>query len=130
METAENSVMRARAEQKTKELAEQDQSYEAKLARALAVARRPFQTRIDALSMAAPIVPRLSPLHMQFLSHTESDFVIGKCRFCNPEPEWFKCPLCDWECAERWRMKLHNDLNPKWCQERAAKKIRKWSQQA
>lgn len=111
-------------------LAEQDQSYEAKLERALATTNRQLQPRIDALRLIGPVMPILSAKHRGLIKRGNSDFVIANCRFCNPPPKLFKCPACDWECEQRWRMKLHNDINPKWCRDRAARKVRKWSRQA
>ena len=56
--------------------------------------------------------------------------VIGMCNFCNPPPKIYKCPKCDWETDVHWKMKLHNDLEPRWCQDRYNRKIRKWAQHA
>lgn len=46
------------------------------------------------------------------------------------KPEVHKCPVCDWETGERWRLQVHMDLNPRWCQERGAKKIREWARKS
>lgn len=48
-----------------------------------------------------------------------------KCPACKP-PEPYTCPLCDWSTPDKWRMKLHVDLRPKWCTDRAEKKARVW----
>lgn len=123
--------MRLRAEQKAQELEQADQSFEAKNARALAKINRQLEPRIKAIRVVLPAIPPVSEKHQVFLrKRTNLDMVIGKCNFCEPPPKFFKCPLCDWETPDRWRMRLHNNSNPRWCQERAAKKARKWSQHA
>ena len=52
---------------------------------------------------------------------------IRRCLTCNPPPKMHRCPVCDWETEDRWRLKLHIDLNPKWCREWGAKKARRWA---
>lgn len=126
-----NSLMRMRAEQKAQELQQTDQSFEAKNARAVDKITRQLAPRIQAIRVVLPAIPPVSEKHQGFLRHkTNADMIIGKCRWCEPEPKWFKCPKCDFECADRWRMWLHNVSNPRWCQDRAAKKARNWSRQA
>lgn len=125
--TDRESIMAARAEK----LAGLDQSYEAKCARAMDTLNRQLEPRILALRYIGPQFTRVSEKHAPLLSGADTDFVIANCKFCAPpEPEWFTCVLCDWETPDKWRMKLHNDLNPKWCRDRAAKKARKWAQHA
>lgn len=125
-----DNLMRLRAEQKARELEHADQSFEAKNARAVAKIDRQLKGRIDGIRLILPAVPPVSERHQGFMRRRNTDFVIGKCKFCEPDPKWFKCPLCDYETPNRWTMKLHNIANPRWCQERAAKKARKWSQHA
>lgn len=129
--TMQEQLLHKRAAQKALEAQEADQSYEAKNARAIERINRQLKPRIDALRVVFPAIPPVSERHQAFMrGRTNADMTIGKCRFCNPEPEPFKCPKCDWECSERWRMKLHNDLEPGWCKARYKKKIRNWSRQA
>lgn len=109
---------------------ELDQSFEAKHARALDVINRQLSPRISAIRLVGPVMPIISERHRPLLRRGNSDFVIGNCRFCNPPPKVFKCPLCDWETTDKWKMKLHNDIGPKWCKDRAARKARKWAQHA
>jgi hypothetical protein len=120
------SMMRERQEK----LAELDQSYGAKSARAMETLNRQLAPRIMALRLIGPSVVVISPKHQPLLKRGATDFVIGNCRFCNPPPKVYTCPACDWETEVKWKMQLHNDLNPKWCRDRAAKKVRKWSRQA
>ena len=114
----------------SEQAAEQDQSYEAKLERALAVTNRQLRPRIDALTLVGPVMPFLSAEYRHFQKNSVSDFVIKQCRFCNPPPKVYKCPKCDWETRDKWRMNMHNDLNPRWCQERENRKVRKWARYA
>lgn len=107
-----------------------DQTYEAKHARAMANIDRQLAPRITAIRLVGPIMPILSPHHVPLLKHRQGDFVIANCRFCNPPPKVYTCPACDWETEEKWRMRVHNVSNPKWCRDRAAKKARKWAQHA
>ena len=122
--------MQSAIKERELELAKLDQSYEAKCARAIAVIDRQMKHRIDALRVVGPIMPILSEQHIPLMRHRQGDFVIANCRFCNPPPKTYKCPQCDWECDQKWRMKLHNDLQPGWCKARAKRKIQKWSRQA
>lgn len=126
-----SEMMRQRAEQKLAEAEGQDQSWEAKNQRALDRINRQLAPRIQALRVVLPATPPVSERHQSFMRRkTATDFVVGHCRFCNPPPQVFKCPLCDWETLDKWRMKLHNEISPKWCRDRAAKKARKWAQHA
>lgn len=59
----------------------------------------------------------------------DQPFAVRHCPKCTPPPEYFKCPMCDWECEDRWRYELHMTTNPKWCRDRAAKKARLWARQ-
>lgn len=105
------------------ELAKQDQSYEAKL-------NTQLKPRIDALRVVGPAMPSLNDKYPGIIKRGNTDMAIADCRFCNPPPEPYKCIQCDWETTEKWKMALHNDLSPKWCRDRAARKVRKWSQHA
>lgn len=107
-----------------------DQSYEAKMERSIALVKRELSARITALTLAGPFMPTLPPQYQHLAKHRDNDMVIGQCNFCNPPPRLFTCPVCDWQTEDKWRMRLHNDLNPKWCQERGARKVRRWAQQA
>lgn len=111
-------------------MTEPDQSYEAKLARAVAVVTKQLQPRIDALRLVGPFMPTMPPQYQHMAKHRDNDMVIGMCNFCNPPPKIYKCPKCDWETDVKWKMKLHNDLEPRWCQERYNRKVRKWAQHA
>lgn len=107
-----------------------DQSYEAKLARSVAAVKEQFKNQILALTLVGPIMPTMPPRYQHLAKHRDSDMVIGQCNFCNPPPKVYKCPVCDFTTEDKWRIKLHNDLNPKWCQERGAKKARRFARQA
>lgn len=107
-----------------------DQSYEAKLARFLAGVSREVELARQRLTLVGPFMPTMPPQYQHMASRRDNDMVIGMCNFCNPPPRTFTCPVCDWQTEDKWRMRLHNDLNPRWCQERGARKIRKWSQHA
>lgn len=114
-----------------KQRAERDEavadSYEVKHAKSMATLNAQLKPRIDSLRLIGPEKPQMSDIHRAFVKERGT---VGYCQFCTPPPKVLKCPLCDWETTDRWRMKLHNMINPTWCQERAAKKARKWAQQA
>lgn len=78
------------------------------------------------MRLMMPSVDKMPELYP--MVHAEDQyFAVKQCNVCNPPPKVYKCPLCDWSTTEHWKMKLHNDINPQWCQRRAAKKERAWS---
>lgn len=120
-------MLRERAE---KSLAQIDSSYEAKHQRSMNSLNRQMTPTIMGLRLVGPPEPQLQDRHRELIRHSSADMMVGRCRFCNPDPHVFKCPVCDYETLDRWRMKLHNMADPQWCRDRGAKKARHWSRQA
>lgn len=108
----------------------EDQSFEAKKARALAVINRQMASRISSLRLIGPAKPRLEERHRRITRDRDTSTGASYCRFCTPPAREYKCPVCDWTTDLKWRMALHNDLNPDWCRKRGEKKARRWARQA
>lgn len=109
---------------------EKSESFEAKKARALEGLNRLLQPQISALRIVGPPLPQMSEAHRGLLQDRSSDMAVAYCRFCTPDPKVYTCPICDSQTTDRWRMKLHNMTDPKYCRERGAKKARAWARQA
>lgn len=113
---------------KRAEATSEEDSYEAKHARAMEKINNAMGGRISLLRVVGPAKPQMADKHARFLTNrTGTDMTIGLCRFCNPDPQTFKCRLCDWETEDRWRMWIHNVVSPQWCRDWADKKARHWS---
>jgi len=126
-----SEILRQRAAERLEQSAGLDQSFEAKKARALAGLNRLLQPQISAIRLVGPPPAQMSEVHCGFVRNSSgSDMSVSMCLFCNPAPKVYKCPICDSETTDRWRMKLHNGLNPKYCQDRGAKKARVWASKA
>lgn len=126
-----SDILRQRAAERLEKVADLDQSFEAKHARAMEGLNRQLKPRIDAVRLIGPAKPQMAEKHRNLLKGKGGqELGLSRCRFCDPPPQVYKCPKCDWETLDRWRMKLHNGTAPKWCQDRADKKARAWSRQA
>lgn len=125
-----SELLRERAAERAEQMAGMDQSFEAKKARALEGLDRLLQPQVSAIRLLGPPLPQMAETHRGLLRDRSSDMAAAYCRFCSPPPKVYKCPICDSETTDRWRMKLHNGVNPKYCQDRGAKKARKWASRA
>lgn len=108
-----------------------EDTYEAKHARAMEKLNNALAHRVSAVRVVGPAIPQMTDLHRSFLRRNfGNDMLVGQCRFCNPDPVPFKCAACGYETLDRWKMKIHNISNPKWCQDWRDKKVRNWARQA
>ena len=94
-----------------------EDTYEAKHERRM---RQVNMLKAEARTMFRTVGPRVSAAQ-------DEDFSMRHCLKCNPPPEVHTCPMCDWQCAERWRLLVHLDLRPDWCVKRGEKKARIWA---
>ena len=106
-----------------------DDSFEAKLEKSMAAFNKTLAPRINSLRLIGPAKPQMREEHRKLL-RSSAESAISHCQFCFPPPKVYQCPKCDWETTDHWRMRLHNVIGPEWCEERAAKKARRWSQHA
>lgn len=105
-----------------------EDGYEAKHARAMEKLNNGLAPRVSMVRVVGPAQPQMSDIHRGFLTnHLGNDMTVGHCRFCDPDPEVFRCRLCDWETPDRWRMWVHNVSGSKLCRRWADKKARKWA---
>ncbi len=124
-------TMRELLEQRQAKQDTAEESFEAKHARAMQKIGNAMAGRISAVRVVGPPLPQLSEVHRRFLRRNfGNDMVGGQCRFCNPDPVPLRCVACGYETLDRWKMKVHNIANPKWCQDWRDKKIRNWARQA
>lgn len=79
------------------------------------------------MRLMMPNLDKMPALYPRLVHSQDQYFAIKQCNICTPPPKRYICPLCDWETPDHWRMKMHNETNPKSCQRRAAKKERAWS---
>lgn len=57
----------------------------------------------------------------------DEDFTVRKCDLCEPPPREYSCYICGFTTVDKWRYKLHVDLNPKWCQDYAERWARNYA---
>ena len=119
--------MRELLKQRAEKAEDAVESYEAKHAKSMAKLNATLKPRIDSLRLIGPAKPQMSEAHQGMVKERGA---VGYCQFCEPPPQVFKCPKCDYEVTDRWRMTVHFRLDSKLCNDRADKKARKWAQQA
>jgi hypothetical protein len=85
------------------------------------------KTRLDLLVESARMMFRTVGPRVPGVVYPDDDVAIRHCSKCQPTPKIYECPVCNWQTEEKWRFKLHLDLNPLWCRELGAKRARKWA---
>jgi hypothetical protein len=59
------------------------------------------------IRLVAPVMDKMPELYP--MVHSEDQyFAIKHCVICTPPPRTYKCPICDFETEEKWRMQNHN----------------------
>lgn len=108
------------------EVAEAGDTFEQKHQRSMDALNEAFAATIKTLRLVGPVAPKMPERYADLLKGGHSSG-IAYCQFCNPPERQLRCPKCDYETPDRWRMKVHNILAPSWCDDRAAKKARVWA---
>lgn len=79
----------------------------------------------EARSMFRTVGPRISAA-----DNAQDEAAVRHCSICTPRPRIWKCPVCQWETSDRWRMKIHNITAPEWCARTGRERARKWARNA
>jgi hypothetical protein len=79
------------------------------------------------MRLIAPVVDEMPQLYPMVHS-MDQYFAIKHCTICNPPPEVFRCPICDFETEERWQMQNHRMGGQSlFCKKRQKAKEKAWA---
>lgn len=59
------------------------------------------------IRLVAPVVDKMPQLY-PMVHRQDQYFAIKHCVICTPPPKVFRCPICDFETEEKWKMQNHN----------------------
>ena len=61
----------------------------------------------EAMRLVAPVYDRMPQLYPTLVHSSDQYFAIKHCPICTPPPKTYKCPICDLEVDEKWKMQVH-----------------------